>query len=94
MYISTNLGIESAIDNVDRDYIEVVLNDNMEVIIISIKQLGFSLKTVECEYVNSNRYFQEFEFEHSYNSEFRRKLDELELVMKPNSNGIDIHLEV
>ncbi len=94
VYLQTQLDIQSGADNFDKDYIQVIPNEYMNVILNSIEQLGFSLRSIESEYINSAKYSQEYEFTPNYNCEFKRNLDELELVMKPNDYGIDIHLEV
>lgn len=97
VWLATRLDIENAIDNTDGDRITVVPNIYMDNILRAIENLGFRIKSIENIHdkrrLNNYNFIQEFEFLPTQ-GEFRGKLDELELSMIANNNGICVLLEV
>ncbi len=96
VWISTRLDIENAVDNLDGDSLRVIPNKYMDNILDSVSHLGFRLREVENVYdkyrMSSNKFVQEFEYVPV--GEFRGRLDELEVVLISNLDGIRVFLQV
>ena len=97
VWISTQLGIDNALDSRDKDYINVSSPKYVENVLQSVQSLGFRIREVENEYRNRQgndpNYLQEFEFV-AYEGEFRGKLDELEIVFVPRPRHVSIYFEL
>jgi sporulation-control protein len=96
VYLRTGLDIKNAIDPGDSDFIEVLPHPLMAKVLEAVKQLGFQLYKVDCEY---NRYLgrtypfvQEFEFRPT--GRYRNRLEELELIFFLKQDGLEILLEL
>lgn len=96
IWINTRLDLENAIDNYDGDIINVVPNKYMNNILDAITKLGFRIREVENVHnklrMGPNKFVQEFEYIPT--GEFRRRLDELEVVLISTTNGYRIFLQV
>lgn len=96
VWLSTRLDLENAVDNFDGDTINVLPNKYMKNVLESVTQLGFRIREVENVYdklrMGPNKFVQEFEYIPS--GEFRRKLDELEVVFVSISNGYRVYLQI
>ncbi|GGE59889.1 sporulation protein [Priestia taiwanensis] len=99
VWVHTSLDVKNAIDPTDNDYMEVSPNELMDEIFSSVQNLGFRLRQVEVERApsflrNRTLFVQEFEFVPT-SGEFARKLDELEVIILPNSSSsVEVILEV
>lgn len=96
VYLRTGLDIKNAIDPGDSDFIEVLPHPLMSKVIDAVKQLGFQLFKVDCEY---NRYLgrnypfvQEFEFRPT--GSYRSRLEEMELIFFLKQDELEILLEL
>lgn len=93
VWIQTGLDVPNAIDPNDRDYIKVDTHRNMNTVLVALTNgLGFRLRQVQMEYSRQYRYVQEFEF--IPGNEFRRDLDELEVIFFMAENRVDLILQV
>ncbi|MFC5468993.1 sporulation protein [Cohnella suwonensis] len=98
VWIQTGLEIQEAINPKDRDELQVGPHPHSAVVLEAVRQLGFRLREVTCDYApHIGRkagvpFVQEFEFVPT--SLFQGQLDELEVVFFPDENGIDVHLQV
>lgn len=97
VWVETELEIPLAVDPEDRDYVEIKPNRIMEVVLDAMKNvLGFRLREVECNagYISGSQggFVQEFEFVPQ--SAFSGVLDELEITFLPDSEGIDLFMQV
>ncbi|MCQ6563271.1 sporulation protein [Paenibacillus mendelii] len=98
VWIQTGLDIKEAVDPKDQDQLEVNPHPYSAVILEAVKQLGFRLRKVTCEYapnysrLNGLPFVQEFEFVPT--SQFRGQLDELEIMFDPDENGVDLLLQI
>jgi sporulation-control protein len=99
VWVTTGLDIKNAVDPGDKDYLTVVPNPLMQGIFNAVSNLGFRLREAECEqaprHLRRNLPFvQEFEFV-AASGPFRGRLDELELVLYPNSeNEAEVLMQV
>jgi sporulation-control protein len=99
VWIETELDIDLAVDPEDKDYLDVRPTPRLGAIFDAMEELGFSLRTAECEadpygrYSSGARFVQEFEFRPS-SGRFRGALDEVELVARPGPDGLDLFVEV
>lgn len=96
VYLRTGLDIKNAIDPGDSDFIEVLPHPLMAKVLDAVKQLGFQLFKVDCEY---NRYVgrsfpfvQEFEFRPT--GEYRSRLEELEVMFFLKEDELEVMMEV
>lgn len=98
VWIQTGLDIKETVDPKDQDQLGVKPHPYSEVILEAVKQLGFRLRKVECEYApNYSRQYglpfvQEFEFVPT--SQFRGQLDELEIIFEPDEDGVALLLQI
>ncbi|ADQ69412.1 sporulation control protein [Halogeometricum borinquense DSM 11551] len=99
VWVETELEIDMAVDPEDVDYLDVQPTPRMQAVFDAAEELGFSLRTTECEadpygrYVGGRRFVQEFEFRPS-SGEFRGDVDEIELVFVPSASSLDVFVEV
>ncbi|MGM7703132.1 sporulation protein [Pseudalkalibacillus sp. Hm43] len=98
IWLKTALDIKQAVDPTDNDYIHVVPHDLVDRIFSTVEELGFRLKKSQCLHVKrhmqrNHPFVQEFEFVPSSGS-FRGELDEIELVLYPDQNHVQMLIEV
>ncbi|CAH1191974.1 hypothetical protein PAECIP111891_00159 [Paenibacillus allorhizoplanae] len=97
IWIRTGMDIDNAVDPSDRDNIEVLAHPHTSVIFEALEELGFHLHKAENEYFPQPNYYlpfiQNFEFVPYQNGEYRRSVEELELVFYPDENGVEVLLE-
>lgn len=87
------MDVPNAVDPKDRDFIQVEPHRNMGAVLEALRnELGFRLKSAEMEYSRRYRYVQEFEF--SPGHEFKRDLDELEVMFFMKEGGLELVLQV
>ncbi|MEK5231766.1 sporulation protein [Lysinibacillus sp. FSL K6-0232] len=98
VWIQTGLDIKNAVDPGDKDYIRVLPTTLAGHILDAIRDLGFRLREAECEQAPARfrgyyPFVQEFEFVPT--GQYRRHLDELEIVFLSQSNhSAEILLQV
>lgn len=96
VYLRTALDIKNAIDPGDSDFIEVLPHPLMAKVLDAIKEIGFQLYKVDCEYnrrLGRNYPFvQEFEFRPS--GKYRSRLDELEAIFFLRERECEVLLQV
>lgn len=97
VWIETVLDTPAILDASDRDYIQVVPNYAMDVVLTAITdELGFRLRELECEasrgYGATCGFVQEFEFVPQ--RAFRGRLDELEVIFVPHRYGVELCMQV
>lgn len=93
VWIQTGLDVPNAVDPKDRDFIKVNQHAYMKTILSALTDvLGFQLRKVEMEYSKRYRFVQEFEFKPR--SEFRRDLDELEVMFFMKENEVELLLQI
>lgn len=96
VWLKTGLDIKSAIDPTDDDRIEVVPNNAMRAVLDGLSELGFRLRNADCEYAprfGYGAFVQELEFIPASGA-YRGKLDELEVIMQPNGQQVELFLQV
>lgn len=99
VWVETDLGIDKALDQEDKDLILVKPTPLVNSILSTVQALGFKLREVECvqsKILNAGKHpiVQEFEFIPSTNS-FRGILDELEVSMLQHSaDEVELFIEV
>ncbi|MFB6176485.1 MAG: sporulation protein [Halobaculum sp.] len=99
VWIETELDIDMAVDPEDVDYLDVRPTERLQTVFDAMDELGFSLRTAECEadpygrYTAGRPFVQEFEFRPS-GGPFRGDLDELELVPVPGPDELELFVEV
>ncbi|GHH98319.1 sporulation protein [Neobacillus kokaensis] len=91
IWVTTGLDIKGGVDPSDKDYIKVVPNPLMTAVFHAVDHLGFRIREADCEEVPRRLrgrlpFVQEFEFV-PVSGPFRGRLDELEVVFFPSSNG-------
>lgn len=97
IWVETELEMPLGLDPEDRDYVDILPSNSMEVILDAvINKLGFRLREVECYegYLQGSRsgLLQEFEFVPQ--SAFRGMLDELEITFLPDLQGITLYMQI
>lgn len=99
VWVETELDIEMAVDPEDKDYLDVRPTPRLQAVFDAMDDLGFSLRSAECEadpygrYGSGHRFIQEFEFE-ATGGRFRGAVDEIELVARPGPDELTLFLEV
>ncbi|NEW05053.1 sporulation protein [Paenibacillus sp. SYP-B3998] len=97
IWIHTGLDVDNAIDPTDRDDIEIVAHPFSAIIFEALEALGFQVRKAENEYYPQRNYhlpfIQKFEFEPNFRSEYKKSVDEVELVFYPDERGVEIILE-
>jgi sporulation-control protein len=95
VYLRTGLDIKNAIDPGDSDFIEVVPHPLMTKVLDAVKEMGFQLYKVDCEF---NRHLgrtypfvQEFEFRPT--GKYRSRLEELEVIFYLRENECEVLMQ-
>ncbi|NGQ97285.1 sporulation protein [Brevibacillus sp. SYP-B805] len=96
VYLRTGADIKNAIDPGDSDFIEVLPHPLMAKALDAVKELGFQLYKVDCEF---NRHLgrtypfvQEFEFRPT--GQYRSRLEELEVIFDLREDECEVLLQV
>lgn len=96
VYLRTGLDIKNAVDPGDSDFIEVLPHPLMSKVLDAVKELGFQLYKVDCEYNrhlgNAYPFVQEFEFRPS--GKYRGRLEELEVVFFLREHECEVLMQV
>ncbi|MFD0674636.1 sporulation protein [Cohnella sp. GCM10027633] len=98
VWFQTGLEINDGVDPKDQDYLHVRPHPYAATVLEAVEQLGFRLRDANCEYAphygrpNGLPFVQEFEF--IPGSQFRDRLDELEIIFYPHDHGIDLLLQI
>lgn len=96
VWLSTRLDIENAVDNLDGDKLIVLPNTSIKNILKAVDKLGFRMREVENVYdkygFSNHKFVQEFEYYPS--PSFKSKLDELEVVLVSDFNGMNVFLQI
>lgn len=96
VWLSTRLDIENAVDDTDRDYLNVRSNDYTDNVLTALRELGFRIKSTKNIFdkhrLSPFNFVQEFEY--SPSPEFRGRLDEIEVVIVYNNSGAKLVIEV
>lgn len=96
VWIRTGLDIEMSIDPTDHDSIQVNPHFFMNAIFEAIEYLGFTFKSSSCEHATKLGrgvpFVQEFEYYPS--TQFAGRIQELELMMNLENEGIHVLVEV
>ncbi len=98
VWLRTALDIERAIDPSDSDGITVLPNPTMRFVLNSFEKLGFRMREADNEELPHRlrrhlTFAQEIEFV-ATGGEFRGRFDEVELVMFPSEDAVDLLLQV
>ena len=98
VWVRTSLDVERAIDPSDSDGITVLPNPTMRFVLDSFEKLGFHIREADNEELPHRLrrrlpFAQEIEFV-STGGEFRGRFDEVELVMFPSEDSVDLLLQV
>lgn len=98
VWIKTGLDIQMAVDPTDNDQIRVLPDSETSAIFDAIEQLGFRLRKAYCgsapRYMRRRLPFlQEFEYVPTSGA-YAGKLDELEVIMVPQTDSIELFLEI
>ena len=97
VWVQTGLDIKSAVDPIDKDYIEVMPGNLMGALFHSLDELGFQLKKVRCEptkyyYKRFTPLLQEFQFRPT-SGPFRGRLDELEMITFVSEENVKVFMQ-
>ncbi|MFC7140720.1 sporulation protein [Halosimplex aquaticum] len=96
VWLKTGLEIDWAKDPQDRDAIEVVPTEKMAAVLEAVEGLGFAFSESDCKQASVYSpapFVQEFEYEPT-GSQWRRRVDELELIFAPLSDELEVRVEV
>ena len=98
VWVRTALDVERAIDPSDSDGITVLPNPTMRFVLDSFEKLGFRMREADNEELPHRlrrhlSFAQEIEFV-ATGGEFRGRFDEVELVMFPSEDAVDLLLQV
>jgi sporulation-control protein len=97
VWFRTGLDIKMAIDPSDKDYITILPHQSVQMVIESMKRIGFNLREVETGYNKRNNkipFLQEFEFKPNGYGNFNRSLDEVEMIFTIYNDGLEILAEI
>ncbi|MBF0229588.1 MAG: sporulation protein [Desulfamplus sp.] len=97
-WVETGLDIKSAVDPADKDYIHVQPHPLMDAVIGSAMDMGLEVYKVVCEPAPPNMnmmvpFVQEFSLK-PVEGHFRGRLEEIELIFRPMSNGFMVYMEI
>ncbi|SDD15384.1 sporulation-control protein [Paenibacillus sp. UNCCL117] len=96
VWVETGLDISQAVDPTDRDYIQVLPNQEIQTVLDALDNLGFRLREVTNDYAprlgGALPFVQEFEFVPT--THFRGKLDELEVLFFPRGADLELMLQI
>ncbi|MCF6138966.1 sporulation protein [Pseudalkalibacillus berkeleyi] len=98
IWLKTALDIKQAVDPTDHDYITVIPNELVDRIFTAVEQLGFRLRKSSCLHVKGHMqrnhpFVQEFEYVPT-SGPFQGELDEIELIIYPDQNHVQLMIEV
>lgn len=96
IWLKTGLDIKSAVDPTDADRIEVTPNKEIRTILDAVAQLGFRLREATCEYaprLGYSVFVQELEYV-PVSGPFRGRLDELEVIVAPQNDYVDVFMQI
>jgi sporulation-control protein len=99
VWVETELDIDLAVDPEDKDHLDVRPTPRLQTVFDAMDDLGFSLRTAECEadphghYTSGRRFVQEFEFRANA-GKFRDDIDEVELVARPGPDELTLFPEI
>lgn len=98
VWVRTALDVERAIDPSDSDSITVKPNPTMRFVLASFEKLGFRMREADNEELPHRlrrhlSFGQEIEFV-ATGGEFRGRFDEVELVMFPSEDEVDLLMQV
>lgn len=98
VWLRTALDVKMALDPSDSDAITVLPNPTMRFVLESFERLGFHLREADNEELPHRLrrrlpFGQEFEFV-ARGGEFGGKFDELELIMFPSEDAVDLMLQI
>lgn len=98
VWVETELDIDMAVDPEDKDYLDVQPTPRLQAALDAMDDLGFSLRTAECEAdpygrYGSGRFVQEFDFRPG-SGPFRGDVDEVELVAQPGPETLKLFVEI
>ncbi|MBF0242523.1 MAG: sporulation protein [Desulfamplus sp.] len=97
-WVETGLDIKMALDPTDKDYINVKPHPLMQSVFNSAMELGLQMYKVVCEPAPRNMnmmvpFVQEFALK-PVRGDFKRRLEEIELIFRPMSNGFMVFMEI
>lgn len=97
-WVETGLDIKMSVDPADKDYIKVEPHPLMDAVFKSAMELGLQIYQVVCEPAPHNMnmmmpFVQEFALR-PVKGNFRRRLEEIELVFRPLSSGFMVFMEI
>lgn len=96
VWVKTELDIRGAVDPGDNDRIEVVPTPPMNVVLEAMDLLGFRLRKADCEYASRlggrMPFVQEIEFVPT--TQFRGRLDEVEIMFFPSEHELELVLQI
>lgn len=96
VWVKTGLAVAMAIDPSDRDALRVEPTAGMQAVLDAVEHLGFYLYGADNEYSQHARgrlpFVQELEFRPG--GRYSNRLKELELVLNPGPDGVEVLLEV
>ncbi|SLM32215.1 Sporulation-control protein spo0M [Desulfamplus magnetovallimortis] len=97
-WVETGLDIKMALDPSDKDYIHVLPHPMVDAVLTSTMDMGFEISEVVCEpappFMQMRLPFiQEFELK-PVEGHFKTRLDEIELVFRPEKDRVEIFMEV
>jgi sporulation-control protein len=98
VWVRTALDVQMAMDPSDSDAITVQPNATQRAILASFESLGFALREADNEELPHRlrrrlNFAQEFEFV-ARSGEFRGRFDEVEMVMFPSADSVDVVLQI
>lgn len=99
VWVETELDIDWAVDPEDKDYLDVQPTPRLQAAFDALSDLGFSLRSTECEsdlhnrYSRSQSFIQEFEFV-AQSGPFRGDVDEVELVAQETADALTLFVEI
>lgn len=98
VWVETELDIDMAVDPEDKDYLDVQPTPRLQSAFDAMDELGFSLRSAECEAdpygrYGSGRFVQEFEFR-AGSGPFRGDVDEVDLVAQPGPDSLELFVEI
>lgn len=98
VWLHTNLDIKNAINPKDDDYIEVLPNLLMDRVLKGLKNIGFRLHRMELE-ETSPRFRKRLPFSQEFelvpvSGQFLQKIDELEVLLIPDFDRVEVVMEI
>jgi sporulation-control protein len=98
VWVNTDVDIEMGVDAQDNDYIKVRPHPFTAAVLNAVEQIGFRLYQSDCEYAPRFQrrlpFVQEFEFVPATNSQYRSRLDEVEVICHPSNDGVEVYIQI